>query len=801
MEENLHIRFSETTLNVVGSRPNWLFDIDALIRTMKYELIVAGIQFNGFAGTKASNNAGQARKETEPIKDYILLPLWTINLPFSQDPKSSHNDGSKPSSDDGKKVDEDLRNKSECKDQKKEDNVNNTNNVNTISLTVNVAGINEVNVDGGIISSKLPFDPNMPALEDVGIFDFSRNDEDDDVVADMNNLDTTIQVNPIPTTKIHKHHPLDQEELLQFKLQEVWTLVDLPNRKRAIGSKWGFKNKKDERGIVIRNKARFVAQGYTQKEGIDYDKIFAPVIEEEVYVCQPPGFKDPDFPDRVYNVKKALYGLHQAPKAWYKTLSTYLLDNGFQREKINKTLFIKRHKGKLIFFFGLQVKQKKNGTFISQDKYVAKILKKFRFTEVKTASTPMETQKPMLKDKDAEEVDVHMYRYQVNPKVLHIYVVKRIFRYLKGQPKLGLWYPKDSPLDLVAYTNSDYVGASLDRKSTTGDKAVHKKLVDSLVRAATTASSLEAEQDSGDINKTQSKATPNESSFQGTNSGGGPMCQTMVDTTAQTRFESVSKHYNDSLLKTKTIKQNEIASLKRRVKKLEKRNRLRTHKLKRLYKVGLTARVESSRDEESLGEDASKQRRRIDDVNADEEITLINVQDDVEMFDVNDLDSEEVFVARQNENVVEEVVDAAQPTVEEDGVTRLKKYSELSAAEAIQADCHVKAINIILQGLSLKVYALVSTHKVAKELWERIQMLTQGTSLTKQERECKLYDEFDNLPPEWSKFVTDVELVRDLHTTNVDQLHAYLGQHEYHANEVRLMNEGTSDPLAFVSQH
>nr|GEX61999.1 hypothetical protein [Tanacetum cinerariifolium] len=140
------------------------------------------------------------------------------------------------------------------------------------------------------------------------------------------------------------------------------------------------------------------------------------------------------------------------------------------------------------------------------------------------------------------------------------------------------------------------------------------------------------------------------------------------------------------------------------------------------------------------------------------------------------------------------------PTVEEKGVTRSKKYSELSTTEAIQADCDVKATNIILQGLLPEVYALVSTHKIAKELWERIQMLMQGTSLTKQERECKLYDEFDKfaykkgesllntkflntLPPEWSKFVTDVKLLRDLHTTNVDQLHAYLEQHEYHANE------------------
>nr|GEY74759.1 hypothetical protein [Tanacetum cinerariifolium] len=177
------------------------------------------------------------------------------------------------------------------------------------------------------------------------------------------------------------------------------------------------------------------------------------------------------------------------------------------------------------------------------------------------------------------------------------------------------------------------------------------------------------------------------------------------------------------------------------------------------------------------------------------------------------------------------------PTVEENGVTRLKKYSELSTTEAIQADYDVKATNIILQGLPPEVYALVGTHKVAKELWEKIKMLMQGTSLTKQERECKLYDEFDKfayrkgeslrdfylrfslllndmniynikleqfqvntkflntLPPEWSKFVTDVKLVRDLHTTNVDQLYAYLGQHEYHSNKVRLMHERTSDPL------
>ncbi|GKB65931.1 putative ribonuclease H-like domain-containing protein [Tanacetum coccineum] len=289
------------------------------------------------------------------------------------------------SSNDGKKVDEDPRKNSKCNDQENEDNVNSTNNV-------NAASTNEVNAVGGKTSIELPHDLNMPALEDYSIFDYLGDDENVGVEADMNNLDTTIQVSPILTTRIHKDHPLDQvigdlqsatqtrnmsknlkehgfeepkkvihalkdpswieamqEELLQFKLQEVWTLVDLPIGKRAIGSKWVFRNKNDERGIVIRNKARLVAQGYTQEEGIDYDNAFLyGKIKEEVYVCQPQGFEDPDFPNRVYKVEKALYGLHQAPRAWYETLSTYLLDNEFQRGKIDKTLFIKRHKGDIL---------------------------------------------------------------------------------------------------------------------------------------------------------------------------------------------------------------------------------------------------------------------------------------------------------------------------------------------------------------------------------------------------------------------------------------------------------------------
>ncbi|GJV27659.1 retrovirus-related pol polyprotein from transposon TNT 1-94 [Tanacetum coccineum] len=200
VEENLHIRFSKSTPNVVGSRSDWLFDIDALTKTINYEPIVAGTQSNGFASIKASDNAGQARKETKPIKDYILLPLWTADPLYSQDPKSSHDDGSKCLSDDGKKVDEDPRKESDCNDREKEDNVNSTN-------TVNAAGTNEVNAVGGKTSIELPFDLNMPALEDYSIFDFLREDEDDDAAANMNNLDITIQVQFLSNTRIHNDHP------------------------------------------------------------------------------------------------------------------------------------------------------------------------------------------------------------------------------------------------------------------------------------------------------------------------------------------------------------------------------------------------------------------------------------------------------------------------------------------------------------------------------------------------------------------------------------------------------------------
>ncbi|GJU17511.1 putative ribonuclease H-like domain-containing protein [Tanacetum coccineum] len=290
-------------------------------------------------------------------------------------------------------------------------------NINTGSSNINIA-------------SPIPNDPSMHSLEATGIFDDAYDDRKEvSAEADLNNLETTMNV--IQALTDPSWIEAIQEKLLQFKLQKVWTLVDLPKGKRATGTKWVYRNKKDERGIIVRNKARLVETKQDWLHKMDVKSAFLyGTIKEEVYVCQPPGFEDPQFPDKVYKVEKALYGLHQAPRAWYETLSTYLLENGFRRGTIDKTLFIKKDKGELTFFLGLQVKQKDDRIFISQDKYVAYILKKFDFAIVKTASTLIKPNKALIKDTEAEDVDVQLYRsmigslmFQVTPKVLTFHAV------------------------------------------------------------------------------------------------------------------------------------------------------------------------------------------------------------------------------------------------------------------------------------------------------------------------------------------------------------------------------------------
>nr|GEW73271.1 retrotransposon protein, putative, unclassified [Tanacetum cinerariifolium] len=240
---------------------------------------------------------------------------------------------------------------------------NSTNSFNTASPSVNGVSPNSkiTRKSSFLDPSKYLDDPDMPELEDIV---YSDDEEEVGIKADFSNLETNIHVNPIPTTRVHKDHHVNQ-------------IIDLPKGKRAIGSKWVFRNKKDEKGIVIKNKARLM--------DVKSDFLYE-TIKEEVYVYEPLGFEDPDYPDK------------ELCKAFEK-----LLKDKFQMSSM----------GEFTFFFGLRVKQKDDGIFISQDKYVAEILRKFGFTDVKSASTPIETEKPLLKNLDGEDVDVYIYRSMI----------------------------------------------------------------------------------------------------------------------------------------------------------------------------------------------------------------------------------------------------------------------------------------------------------------------------------------------------------------------------------------------------
>nr|GEV01812.1 putative ribonuclease H-like domain-containing protein [Tanacetum cinerariifolium] len=262
--------------------------------------------------------------------------------------------------------------------------------VNTASLEVNI-GRFELNTIDLLLNTASSSDPHSPTdmfklgasntLEATHVEFFSDRDAPD---FDLGNIPNSYEVPTTSHTQIHKDYPIDN----------------------AIRTKWVFRNKKDKRGIVIRNKARLVAQGHRQEEGIDNEEVFAPTsaflygtIEEEVYVTHLPGFKDPDHPDKVYNVVKALYGLHQSPRAWYETLANYLLRNGFQRGKIDPIVFNKKQRGEILL---IQI-------------YVDDIMIGSTNKElyVKSASTPVDLEKPLVKDGDANDVDVHLYRSMI----------------------------------------------------------------------------------------------------------------------------------------------------------------------------------------------------------------------------------------------------------------------------------------------------------------------------------------------------------------------------------------------------
>nr|GEZ45012.1 copia protein [Tanacetum cinerariifolium] len=241
---------------------------------MNYKLVVSGNQFNG--------SVGKARVETVPDKDYILLPLWTKDLLFTSSSKDSSSDGFKPSWEEEKKDTEDTENEnSEVPsteeprvNQEKDAIVNNTNNINTVSPTDNAAGIEDNAIDENIVYRCVD-DPNIPDLEEIGRFSDAEND---DSGADMNNLDTNLQVSPIPTTRIHKDHPLKQVIRDLHSAPQTRRMSKNLEEHGLVSSKWVFRNKLDERGIVIRNKVRLVALGLTQEEGTDYDEVFTLVV-------------------------------------------------------------------------------------------------------------------------------------------------------------------------------------------------------------------------------------------------------------------------------------------------------------------------------------------------------------------------------------------------------------------------------------------------------------------------------------------------------------------------------------------
>nr|GEW80532.1 putative ribonuclease H-like domain-containing protein [Tanacetum cinerariifolium] len=513
-------------------------------------------------------------------------------------------------------------------------------------------------------------------------------------------------------------------------------LVDLPQGKRAIGTKWVYRNKNNERGIVVRNKARLVAQGHIQEEGIDYEEVFAPVarieairlflayasfmgfmvyqidiksaflygtIKEEVYVYKPPGFKDPDHPNRVYKVVKALYGLHQAPRAWYETLATYLLENGFQKGTIDQTLFIKKQQkdillvqiyvddiifgatnkalcqsfeklmkdkfqmsliGELTFFLGLRVKQKKDGIFISQDKYVAEILRKFRLSERKSASTLIDAEKTLLKDSDGEDVDKQTFVATSSTEAKYVAAASGCAQVLWMQnqlldygdsPLLGVNTPRSDEdrlklMELMVFMMKKGVcdefglnAARLSKFLLSGKYAAEgfAQIIDflsgSYIHYALTVSphiyiscikqfwnSVSVKR-SCDITRTSwnefstamasaviclSKGQRFNFSRVGKGFSGveTPLFKNMLavrDVDAEEEVQvldtcSTLARRIEGLEHDKVAQQLEIVKLKARVKKLEKLNKVKSSKLGRLQKVGTSQRVESSDDVENV---------------------------------------------------------------------------------------------------------------------------------------------------------------------------------------------------------
>nr|GEW30259.1 hypothetical protein [Tanacetum cinerariifolium] len=520
VEENLHVDFLENKIIEKGAGPHWLFDIDTLTNLMNYvPVVVAGTSSTNISGIK--DVASQAVKKDVSYLRYIALLNWfheahmetfndTIRNSDAQDDSQKEQDCNADVPESSGISNPTATLKVPSADHMEPavsliveyDILTVSSPVPTICLDISLESLS----DSRLISKAVFSQKETPSLGNA--LTLSNRFEDtfgdttntvtlNEVEANLSNMETSIPVSPTPTFRIYKDHPKSQiigpvdtpvqtrhkskdieeqsfiatihqktnlellqfclfscflsqeepkkifdalkepswveaiqEELLQFKIQNVWVLVDCSKGEEGIDYEEVF-------APVARIEAIRLFLAYASFIGfivyqMDVKSAFLyGTIDEEVYVMQPPRFQDLEFPEKVYKVEKTMYGLHQAPRAWYDTLSKEfkaLMHDKFQMSAM----------GELTFFLGLQVLQKKDGIFLSQDKYIGDILKKFGYLDV---------------------------RHQVTPKECHLHDVKRIFRYLKGHPKLGLWYPKESPFDLVAYSDNDYGGATQDRKT------------------------------------------------------------------------------------------------------------------------------------------------------------------------------------------------------------------------------------------------------------------------------------------------------------------------------------------------
>nr|GEU60343.1 uncharacterized mitochondrial protein AtMg00810-like [Tanacetum cinerariifolium] len=417
------------------------------------------VGYSFYACIKENLDAGKVGKETVSAQQYVLLPLWSTGLQDPQnidddvadsafDVKENENDvyvsanGSNKT--DNKKHDEKAK-----RDDKGKSPVDSPTGVRDLRAEFEEFSFNSTNRINAINPSKYPDDLDIPKLEDII---YSDDEEDVGAEANLSNLETNIPVSPITTTRVHKDPPVNQ----------IIGDLNLDPQTRSM-----TRMLKEQDGC----QKCFSLEPLKKRNGFQRGK-----IDQTLFIKKQKG----DILLVQVYVDDIIFG--STNKKLCKAF-----------EKLMKDKFQMSYMGELTFLLGLQVKQKDDVIFISQDKYVAEILKKFGFTDVKSAGTPIKTEKPLLKDHDGEDVDVHIYRstieslmyltlsrpdimfavcacarFQVTPKMSHLHAVKRIFRYLKGKSHLGLWYPRDSPFNLMAYSDSDYAGTSLDRKSTTG---------------------------------------------------------------------------------------------------------------------------------------------------------------------------------------------------------------------------------------------------------------------------------------------------------------------------------------------